>query len=119
MQIYSDTNLQLERLNKDAATDYHHHHHHHNHHYHHYTAKLLYEEVFEKVSILIILNNKDVIPASATCMTPGAEMTPNGAAALEHRSLVRNKTKKTALIVVGVGNLTLFFHEDIRNMRLP
>jgi len=80
MQIYSDTNLQPERLNKEAATDYHHHHHHHNHyhqhnhhhHHHHYTAKLLYEEVFEKVSILIIPNNKDVIPASATCMTPGA-----------------------------------------------
>lgn len=65
MQIYTDTNLQQERLNKEAATEYHHH--------HHYTAELLYEEVFEKVSILIIPNNKDVIPASTTCMTLGTE----------------------------------------------
>lgn len=64
MQIYTDTNLQLERLNKEAATDYNH---------HHYTAQLLYEEVFEKVSILIIPYNKDGIPASATCMTLGTE----------------------------------------------
>jgi hypothetical protein len=69
VQIYTDTNLQLERLNKEAATDYHHHHHHH----HHYTAKLLYEGEFEKVSILIIPNNKDVNLASVTCMTLGRE----------------------------------------------
>ena len=66
MQIYTDTNIQLERLYKEAATDYHHHH-------HHYTAQLFYEEVFEKVSILIIPYNEDVIPGSATCMALGTE----------------------------------------------
>jgi hypothetical protein len=64
--LYTDINLQLERLNKEATIDYHHHH-------HHYTAKLLYEEVFEKVSILTVPNNKNVIPASAACMNLGRE----------------------------------------------
>jgi hypothetical protein len=42
-------------------------------------------------------------------------MTPNGAASLE--TVIWSETKqKTALIVVSVGYLTLYFHEDIQNM---